>query len=238
MRNFVLATVLAIGLATSGIALAAVDGVHGGANSGATVSSGAFAASSGNGYASTVTGGYQSTVAGFRGTSSSSYSRRQGDVSVEGVAGAYGGAYSETQTRGSGIAGSGTRGSSYATTGGAGYFDTHGSNPEGWAIGGAGAENSNKAATFSYGRGGARAWSESGTTATFSASAWGNRDGGGHHPVEDTVETGASASSESYRGRGVRSYGNGEGVARASTSGWSFGAAHAESGNVYSNDDD
>ena len=234
MRKTIISTFAALAL-VSGSAFAAFDGVHGGATTGVTSTSGAFAASSGNGAAVTETGGYQSATAGFRGSSSASYWRREGHASVSGIAATAGGAFSVTHTRGNAIAGSGTAGSANAASGGFGYFDTHGRNPEGWAKGGAHSVGVNEAGTFSYGYGGAGVGNETSNVSTYSATAWGNRDGGWGRPVTDSVTTSATASSVSTRDSGGFRYGNGSRDQYRVNFGGAFAASHAHSGNVHSN---
>lgn len=237
MRNTILATIAALSLSV-GPALAVTTGVSGGSVGGASVSSTAYAVSSGNGSAHTSTGGYQQSISGFSGSAYGSRYRREGYASVGGVAAAHGGAYSETHTRGTAAAGSETEGSSFAVSYGSAHFDTHRKNPEGYASGVAVAGNHNEAKTSSYGYGGARKWNRSGTTATFSASAYGDRDGYGtfYRPHVDYVETSATASSESYRRGGGYRYGNGYRNGSAYTGGVSVSGSHAESGHEVSND--
>jgi len=233
MRKTIIATIAT--LALSGPALAANDGVIGGAVGGAQVSSGAYASSSGNGSASTVTGGSQTAIHGFSGSSGASFIRREGEVNLGGVAGAHGNAYSHTKTTGSGVAGSGTNGKSFAVTGGNGYFDTHGKNPEGKADGFAKAFNRNEAGSASVYYGKAGKWNESGTTSTFRASASGNRDGHGtyRHPHVDTVATEAQATSDSYENGGSYRHGYSTRSGGADTYGAAGAKATAKVGNRY-----
>ncbi len=233
MRKLAIALAAAL-LSTS--ALAANDGNYGTSSTGVSVSSGAVAVSKGNGGALTTTSGFQNATAGTRTSSGASYFRREGHASVAGIASTSGGAVSETLTWGKGAAASGTIGEANAHAKGGAYFDTHRRNPEGFAAGGALSVGKNAAGTASYGNGYAIEGNRTSNVSTFSATAWGNRDGGYFGvPTSDHVATSADATSVSTSASGGYSLGNGVGAQYRKNFGAAGAVSHAESGNQSSN---
>lgn len=235
MRKTLIASAMALALSSTS-AFAAVDGVAGGASAGASISSAAIAVSKGNGGAIVSTGGHQVGAAKYEGSSYSSYSRQRGSVEIAGAAKAGGAAGVEVKTWGKGFGAAGTAGRSSGESGGAGFFDTHGYNPEGVAAGGAHAHNVNMAGAIGAGPSYSLYGNRSGTMATYHARAAGNRDGGswknkkGFHEVS----TAANTSSISTDVGGGFTLGFGIGGEFSNTAGGSVAGAHAKSGKVQS----
>lgn len=235
-------TIAAIALALSApVALATGQGGGDSASggSGAFVTSSASVSVSGNGSAYSTTGGYQSTKHGVQGDSGSTniLGVKVGAASVEGVAGAKGGAYSFSATHGNATANSGTFGVSGAgVEGKESYYEDR--KFKGSAEVDLHAVNVNKARTESGpGFGAAKMWNLSGTKVEGEAEAGGLQTPGFWiFPGTNTVGTSATVSGHSHNVGGGWAVGNAGGYRYSDTFGGGDASAYAKSGSKTSND--